>query len=97
MSDDRTQAICPRCQGTIRRSRTRGWSERIRKIFTSTRPFRCESRDWRGWRGIPDTILFGPAAAGGANFSDEPLPPGSLDSLHSSGNPSRQPGGREFD
>lgn len=42
---------CERCGGTnVHRSKVRGAYERIRKINTPTRPFRCHDCRWRGWR-----------------------------------------------
>jgi hypothetical protein len=41
---------CPHCDdGQLRRSRTRGGWEGVRKHFTAARPFRCDQCDWRGW------------------------------------------------
>lgn len=40
---------CPRCDARVHRSRSRGVHHRLRKRFTSTRLFRCNSCGWRGW------------------------------------------------
>jgi len=40
---------CPSCvRREVRRSRTRG-IERLLKLFTRSRPYRCLSCGWRGW------------------------------------------------
>jgi len=41
---------CARCGGAnVHRSRIRGAYERLRKLHTPTRPFRCDDCGWRGW------------------------------------------------
>ena len=41
---------CPQC-GSVRisRSETRWPVERVRKLFTAHRPYRCRACGWRGW------------------------------------------------
>lgn len=44
------QAPCPSCASrTLHRSKTRGLYERLRKVHTHRRTFRCHSCGWRGW------------------------------------------------
>lgn len=41
---------CVSCGGrSLRRSRIRGFYERLRRLRTSARPFRCDDCGWRGW------------------------------------------------
>jgi hypothetical protein len=45
---------CPHCRkGPLHQSRTRTVPDRIRKRFTTDRPFRCADCGWRGW--LPPT------------------------------------------
>ena len=42
--------ICPHCgSNRIRRSRSKGFFERLRRGFSHKRVFRCQACDWRGW------------------------------------------------
>lgn len=48
--DDVSPLGCPNCHSfAIYRSMPRGLVERIRKHFTSLRPYRCHECQWRGW------------------------------------------------
>jgi hypothetical protein len=71
---------CPRCPlGVARRSRARTVRERIRRQFTSERPFRCNDCGWRGWiepmefRDIPPMELV--AAPDLASIDSAVTPP----------------------
>jgi len=55
-----TEQSCPRCRGVMYRSHSRTFLERARKVFTSRRPFRCESCGWRGWISELDAVSFAP-------------------------------------
>ena len=41
--------MCPKCGGPVHRSRTRGISERLVKMLTANRTYRCFDCGWRGW------------------------------------------------
>jgi predicted RNA-binding Zn-ribbon protein involved in translation (DUF1610 family) len=46
---------CPDCGSErVQRSRSRVWSERVRKWFTSGRPHRCVACGWRGWLAVTE-------------------------------------------
>lgn len=41
---------CPACQkSSAHRSKARWFGERLKKMFTSRRIYRCDSCGWRGW------------------------------------------------
>ena len=49
---------CTRCGGrNVRRSRAHGFYERMRKLHTPTRPYRCDDCGWRGWLLPLDRLL----------------------------------------
>jgi predicted RNA-binding Zn-ribbon protein involved in translation (DUF1610 family) len=49
VDNDKTPFGCPACRGyAIYRSKLRGF-ERVKKIFTDERPYRCHDCGWRGW------------------------------------------------
>jgi FlaA1/EpsC-like NDP-sugar epimerase len=79
---------CPKCRSlTLHRSRARGVPERVRRHFSTLRPFRCGSCDWRGWL-LP--LQFGSAEA------TDPLPPLNLTALDTTLQSMRQPMRRAF-
>jgi hypothetical protein len=41
--------VCPLCGAEARRSHSRGFSEKIFKLTSGFRPFRCKECSWRGW------------------------------------------------
>lgn len=44
---------CPRCGSKrVYPSRHRGFTERLRQVFTDRRPYRCHECSWRGWTRI---------------------------------------------
>lgn len=48
--DDRLRTgMCPTCQMVLRRSRSRSPFEKLRKRFTTKRPYRCPNCGWRKW------------------------------------------------
>lgn len=50
-SDDRHRSsACPRCgKMNLHRSHSRTFGEKLRKLTTLRRPYRCHSCGWRGW------------------------------------------------
>lgn len=47
--------MCPKCGGPVHRSRTRGFSEKLVKMLTANRTYRCFDCGWRGWLETTDT------------------------------------------
>ena len=41
--------MCPKCGGPVHRSRTRGFGEKLAKMLTANRTYRCFECGWRGW------------------------------------------------
>jgi hypothetical protein len=75
---------CPACGGPrLYPSRARSIRERLRRLVTSKRPFRCHACGWRAWIDVPpparqadttpDDLRTGRAA--------RPVGPGELDGL----------------
>ena len=57
VDNDKTPFGCPACRGyAIYRSKLRGF-ERVKKIFTDERPYRCHDCGWRGWLPQSDSAL----------------------------------------
>lgn len=55
---------CPKCRSTdLHRSRSRNWTEQLRKELGPKRPFRCAKCQWRGWLDANLYPLF-PASQG---------------------------------
>ncbi|HEX5475298.1 MAG TPA: nucleoside-diphosphate sugar epimerase/dehydratase [Vicinamibacterales bacterium] len=47
---DAQYQLCPSCSGAhVRRSRTKGIVERVKREFSEERVFRCDACGWRGW------------------------------------------------
>ncbi|MGH3117147.1 MAG: hypothetical protein ACRD09_15395 [Vicinamibacterales bacterium] len=45
---------CPACGSPrLYPSRARSLGERIRRVFTRKRPYRCHACDWRRWMNVP--------------------------------------------
>ena len=41
---------CPKCESNrVRRSRAKGFFERLRRDFSQKKLFRCHACGWRGW------------------------------------------------
>ena len=47
--------ICPQCGGSIHRSHTRGFSEKLVKALTAHKTYRCHECGWRGWVRVGDS------------------------------------------
>ena len=43
------RSTCPLCQETIQRSRSKSVIERLIRVFTRYRLYRCSACNWRGW------------------------------------------------
>ncbi len=41
--------LCPQCGGHTHRSHTRGFREKLVKVLTSHKTYRCPECGWRGW------------------------------------------------
>lgn len=46
--------MCPKCGGPVHRSRTRGLTEKLVKVLTANRTYRCFDCEWRGWLEATD-------------------------------------------
>ena len=46
--------MCPKCGGPVHRSRTRGLTEKLVKLLTANRTYRCFECGWRGWLQATD-------------------------------------------
>jgi len=46
--------MCPKCGGPVHRSRTRGLGEKLVKLLTANRTYRCFECGWRGWLQAAD-------------------------------------------
>ena len=46
--------MCPKCGGPVHRSRTRGLGEKLVKMLTVNRAYRCFECGWRGWLQATD-------------------------------------------
>jgi hypothetical protein len=46
--------MCPKCAGPVHRSRTRGFNEKLVKMLTANRTYRCFDCGWRGWLEAAD-------------------------------------------
>lgn len=46
--------MCPKCGGPVHRSRTRGLGEKVVKLLTANRTYRCFECGWRGWLQAAD-------------------------------------------
>jgi|SRR6185436_16485839 hypothetical protein len=46
--------MCPKCGGPVHRSRTRGITEKLVKLLTANRAYRCLECGWRGWLEATD-------------------------------------------
>ena len=67
---------CARCGSrNLRRSRTKGVYERLRKLHTPARPFRCDDCAWRGWLlPLEQVTPFDVAGDSDLVSLDEPFP-----------------------
>ena len=48
---------CPECGAIVHRSHTRGFKEKLFKIITSYRAYRCRECGWRGWLGRSNLLI----------------------------------------
>ena len=46
--------MCPKCGSPVHRSRTRGLGEKLVKLLTANRTYRCFECGWRGWLQAAD-------------------------------------------
>lgn len=46
--------MCPKCGGPVHRSRTRGFGEKLVKMLSANRTYRCFECGWRGWLEATD-------------------------------------------
>jgi hypothetical protein len=46
--------MCPKCGGPVHRSRTRGLGEKLVKLLSANRTYRCFECGWRGWLQAAD-------------------------------------------
>jgi hypothetical protein len=54
---------CPACGSPrLYPSRTRSTLERIRRVFSRKRPYRCHACDWRRWIDVPPSPLLADTA-----------------------------------
>ena len=57
--------FCPKCGALTHRSRSRNFGERLIKLCTAYRTYRCGDCGWRGWlkhNGKQDAPATGPRA-----------------------------------
>lgn len=62
-----TGTPCPHCGGRAHRSHTRGLREKLTRVLTSKKLYRCRECNWRGWlrhrdsskRGHPVRTIIG--------------------------------------
>jgi predicted RNA-binding Zn-ribbon protein involved in translation (DUF1610 family) len=49
--------MCPDCSAYLYRSHTRGFKEKIVRVFSSYKIYRCHDCGWRGWFGRSKTTV----------------------------------------
>ncbi|HKP84693.1 MAG TPA: hypothetical protein VJZ26_01275 [Blastocatellia bacterium] len=50
-------SLCPECSALVHRSHTRGLKEKLFKVITSYRAYRCRECGWRGWLGQSNLLV----------------------------------------
>jgi predicted RNA-binding Zn-ribbon protein involved in translation (DUF1610 family) len=48
--------VCPACGWRVHHSHARGWREKLIRMVTSYKLYRCRECGWRGWLGRPNFI-----------------------------------------
>ena len=70
--------ICPHCgSNRIRRSRSKGIVERLRRGLSQNRIFRCQACGWRGWGDKTEHSL----PTQDAPLAEVPPPPPDVDAI----------------